>query len=42
MWLSPIHGLDVAEALKTSLKEAMAEAQRVRDCQTELSRQHQV
>ncbi len=34
--------VDVADALKTSLQEAKAEAQRVRDCQTQLSRQHQV
>ena len=33
---------DVADALKASLQEAKAEAQRVRDCQAQLSRQHQV
>ena len=34
--------VDVADALKASLQEAKAEAQRVRDCQAQLSRQHQV
>ncbi len=34
--------VDVADTLKASLQEAKAEAQRVRDCQTQLSRQHQV
>ena len=33
---------DVADTLKASLQEAKAEAQRVRDCQAQLSRQHQV
>lgn len=32
----------VADALRSSLQEAKAEAQRVRDCQAELTRQHQV
>lgn len=31
-----------ADALRSSLQEAKAEAQRVRDCQAELTRQHQV
>ena len=30
------------DALRSSLQEAKAEAQRVRDCQAELTRQHQV
>ena len=34
--------VDVADALKAGLQEAEAEAQRVRDCQAQLSRQHQV
>ncbi len=34
--------VDVADALKAGLQEAKAEAQRVRDCQAQLSRQHQV
>ncbi len=34
--------VDVADALKAGLQEAKVEAQRVRDCQAQLSRQHQV
>jgi len=34
--------VDVADALKAGLQEAKVEAHRVRDCQAQLSRQHQV
>ena len=38
LWLH----IGTADALKSDLHEAKAEAQRVRDCQAELTRQHQV
>ncbi len=34
--------VDAADPVKAHLQEAKAEAQRVRDCQAQLSRQHQV